>query len=87
LINRYEVANAIAGGAAPGIYDALKNALTPPAAGAANTTAPAAAAAPAAAPAATPAKAALIEFNDDEVVLQLNGVPVLVNPEAMIIAN
>jgi hypothetical protein len=86
LINRYEVANAIAGGAAPGIYEALKNALNPPAAGAANATAPAAAAPAAAAPAATPAKAALIEF-DDDVVLQLNGVPVSVNPESMIVQN
>lgn len=82
LINRYEVANAIAGYAAPGIYDSLKGILTPPAAGAANATAPAkAATAPA-----TPAKASLLQF-DDEVVLQLNGVPVSVNPETMMIAN
>ena len=76
LINKYQTANAIAGYAAPGIYDSLKGVLTPPpAAGAANATAPA-----------TPAKASLLQF-DDEVVLQLNGVPVSVNPETMMIAN
>ena len=74
LINRYETANAIAGYAAPGIYDSLKGILNPPAA------------APADKPAATPAKAKLIQFEDD-VVLQLNGVPVSVNPETMMIAN
>jgi hypothetical protein len=87
LINKYEAANAIAGVAAPGIYEALKNALTPPPAAAANATAPANATnTTATATPAAPATAALIEF-DDEVVLQLNGVPVSVNPESMIIAN
>ena len=89
MINRYEVANAIAGVAAPDIYDALKNALSPPAATATNATAPAAAA-NTTAPATTPAAAALIQFIDDdndEVVLQLNGIPVSVNPESMMIAN
>lgn len=86
MINRYEAANAIAGAAAPGIYEALKNALTPPAAGAANATAPAAA--PATATPAAPAKAALVQFDgSDDVVLQINGSPVSVNPESMIIAN
>jgi hypothetical protein len=70
LINRYETANAIAGYAAPGVYEALKGILTPPAA----------------APADKPAAAKLIQFEDD-VVLQLNGVPVSVNPETMMIAN
>ena len=74
LINRYETANAIAGYAAPGIYDSLKGILTPPAA------------APADKPAAAPAAAKLIQF-EDNVVLQLNGVPVSVNPETMMIAN
>jgi len=70
LINRYETANAIAGYAAPGVYEALKGVLTPPAA----------------APADKPAAAKLLQFEDD-VVLQLNGVPVSVNPETMMIAN
>ena len=72
LINRYEVANAIAGQAASGIYDALKNALTPPADAKANATAP--------------AKAKLLQL-EDNIMLQVNGVPVYVNPESMIISN
>jgi hypothetical protein len=72
LINRYETANAIAGYAAPGLYDALKGVMTPPAA--------------ADKPAAAPATAKLLQFEDD-VVLQLNGVPVSVNPETLMIAN
>ena len=78
LINRYETANAIAGYAAPGVYEALKGILTPPAAAPADK--------PAAAPADKPAAAKQIQFEDD-VVLQLNGVPVSVNPETMMIAN
>lgn len=76
-INRYEAANAVAAAAAPGIYEALKNALAPPPADSksSNSTAP--------------AKASLIQLPDldDTVVLQVNGVPVTVNPESMIVAN
>ena len=72
-INRYETANAIAGYAAPGVYEALKGILTPPAA----------------AKDGKPANATLLQFNgilEDTVVLQVKGVPVTVNPESMIIA-
>lgn len=85
FVNRYETANAIAGAAAPGIYDALKNALNPPPADAKAGDAKAANATAPAAPA-TPPKAKLVQF-DDDVVLQLNGAPVHVNPESMIIEN
>jgi hypothetical protein len=84
-IDRYEAANAVAAAAAPGIYEALKNALTPPPADNKGAAANATATAPAA-----PPKAALLQFIepiDDTVVLQINGVPVHVNPESMIIQN
>lgn len=72
MINRYETANAIAGYAAPGVYDALKNVLEKPAAEEKKADKPAA--------------SKLIEF-DDEVVLQVNGVPVFVNPESLMNQN
>ena len=79
MINKYETANAIAGYAAPGVYDALKGVLAPPPADD-----------KAAAPAA-PAKASLLQFDDftfdDTVVLQVFGVPVYVNPEIMQLSN